>query len=114
LDRPETDGGVKIWWVQCEALNTWSALYRITGASQRSAWKDAIDRQWAFIHENLIDPKYGGWTTQAPSHTGAALDFPKSGAWIDPYHNLRAIINTVRALSNGRVHGRTIPNTEAP
>ena len=95
LNEPDKDRGVKIAWVQAEALNTWITMARheSLGANR---WSVAADEQWAFIRDHLIDRKYGGWYWQSTRRGWRSGTSAKSGEWQDPYHTSRALMNGVK------------------
>jgi mannobiose 2-epimerase len=93
FDRPGTDHGAKTWWVEAEAMNTWAAMYEL---DQEPLWLKALEEEWGFIRAHIVDREHGGWITQIPGVGQASRLFPKSDAWTDPYHNVRALINGLR------------------
>lgn len=91
LDEPDRDKGIKIWWVQAEALNTWSMMDHYQPASGK--WATAFEGQWSFICDHLIDRKFGGWVSQTTRRGRPTGTTAKSDEWLDPYHTGRALMN---------------------
>jgi mannose/cellobiose epimerase-like protein (N-acyl-D-glucosamine 2-epimerase family) len=94
LDEPDRDKGLKIWWVQAEALNTWSMMDHYQPASEQ--WATAFEEQWRFISDHLLDRKFGGWISQTTRRGRPAGPTAKSAEWLDPYHSGRALMNVTR------------------
>jgi cellobiose epimerase len=92
LNEPDKDRGVKISWVQAEALNTWIMMARHE-SSGANRWSVAAEEQWSFIRDHLIDRKYGGWYWQTTRRGWRSGSADKSGEWQDPYHTTRALLN---------------------
>ena len=92
FDDPTRDRGAKISWAQAEALNTWIMMAnRETSGSTR--WSEAVEDQWSFIRNHLIDRKHGGLFWKATRRGWRSRMSAKSGEWQDPYHISRALIN---------------------
>lgn len=84
----------RVWWVQAEALVGFLNAYHLT-SEQR--YLDAAINVWGFIETYQKDADAGEWhwlsTLDAP-HTGDC----KVGAWKAPYHNGRAMMESIRLL----------------
>ena len=115
FDDPARDHGAKIWWVQAEALNTWAVMHAHAVAvavataapspagcadvsSMETRWYDAFADQWRFIRDHVIDRRHGGWFTTTTRRGRVIGETDKAGAWKDPYHTARALMNAIRVM----------------
>lgn len=86
-----------IWWVQAEALVGFLNAWQLTGKCE---YRVAADRVWNFIRLHHIDEAAGEWHWLASiDHNGTQRHY-KAGAWKAPYHNGRAMLQTVRIFDS--------------
>lgn len=85
----------RIWWVQAEALVGFMNAWRITGDDRylQASWNS-----WAFIREHQRDREYGEWNWFSRLDASTTPTY-KAGFWKAPYHNGRAMLETLRRLS---------------
>lgn len=87
----------KEWWPQAEALVGFVNAYQLSGESR---YLDAALKIWDFIEAKLVDWTHGEWFWRVgedgePDHT-----LPKVSEWKDPYHAVRACLETLRRLES--------------
>jgi mannobiose 2-epimerase len=90
--RP-ADRREKVWWVQAEALLSALELFRRTGDER---YRRAFELTLGWIADAQPDWAGGDWHAVVNSNGMPSGD--KSGAWKDPYHQGRAIIECLAAL----------------
>lgn len=80
------------WWVQAESLVGFAyAGQRL----ENLAYWQVSENIWKFCLENFWDRNSYEWFEQANGK-----DLPKSGHWKDPYHTLRALVETSLLLES--------------
>jgi cellobiose epimerase len=94
------DGGVRddsgtVWWVQAEALVGFLTAWRLSGDS---TYREAADRVWHFIATQHIDTDGGEWRWHAARDDAGPMY--KAGFWKGPYHNGRAMLESIRLLDS--------------
>ncbi len=86
----------KIWWTQAEGLNALLLMHERFPDPEAAYW-NAFYRQWRFIETHQIHPLYGEWyATVTEDGPDEAADLAQP--WKGPYHNTRAILNTIERL----------------
>jgi mannobiose 2-epimerase len=95
----ETEEGVldsdKHWWPQAEALVGYLDAFEITGDS---TYLVECLRIWDFILNNLVDRDMGEWLWRVDKEGNSPGKDDKAGFWKCPYHNSRALMESVRRL----------------
>jgi cellobiose epimerase len=85
----------KLWWVQAEALVSALRMWRATG-DQR--YRRAFERTLGWIDRAQVDRGGGDWHAAVGRFGRVSGD--KSGAWKDPYHQGRALIECLELLDS--------------
>jgi mannobiose 2-epimerase len=86
----------RVWWVQAEALIGFLNAYELSGEQN---YLHAFGKVWRFIQSRQRDTEGGEWTWWS------ALDSPdadrqyKAGFWKCPYHNGRAMFESMARLA---------------
>jgi mannobiose 2-epimerase len=95
----ESEDGVldsdKHWWPQAEAMVGYLDAYEITG---NSAYLVECTRVWDFIKKKLIDREQGEWYWRVDKDGKPNGTDDKAGFWKCPYHNSRALMETLRRI----------------
>lgn len=108
--RDETSGGFyesgrlgrradrrdKIWWVQAEALTFCVVLHRVTG---EPAFAERFSETLGWIADRQSDWQAGEWHNRITKRGRPRGE--KAGPWKSPYHNGRAILESLRHLDRG-------------
>jgi mannobiose 2-epimerase len=90
----------KVWWTQAEGLNALLLMHTRYGKTTDRYGK-AFLKQWEFIRQHLIDPKYGGWFTETTREGALVGDGRKATPWKANYHTSRALMNVRTMLAEG-------------
>jgi mannobiose 2-epimerase len=90
---PPTDRA-RTWWVEAEFMVGLLAVYDLT---RDRAYLDAFDRLSRWIMSNLADREYGEWFQEVKAD-GKLDDAWKVTPWKCPYHNSRALLESIRRL----------------
>ncbi len=85
----------KHWWPQAEALVGYLDAFEITGDSTYIA--QAL-RVWQFIQKHLIDRDNGEWFWRVDEKGKPVESEDKAGFWKCPYHNSRALMESMRRI----------------
>lgn len=87
----------KVWWTQAEGLNALGLMHERFGGDTAGYWQ-AFCRQWEFIRRYQVHPIYGEWyaTVSADGQPDDQADL--ANVWKAPYHNSRALMNTIERL----------------
>ena len=85
----------KHWWPQAEALVGFFDAYEISG---KSKYLLAGIRVWNFIQNNLVDRRKGEWFWRVRQDGRPLPTDDKAGFWKCPYHNSRAMMETIRRI----------------
>jgi mannobiose 2-epimerase len=94
---PETTGRPsKIWWHQAEALRAFVVLMRTV---DRSKYEELVSRLWRYIQTWIVDPRRPVW--DAFGRDGHRHWNDKANVWKDSSHEVRALIESIRAISTG-------------
>ena len=97
--RFDTD---KHWWPQAEAVVGFLNAYELSG---QQYFKDAAERTWAFIEEQLVDRVNGEWFWLVSKDGVPDASLDKVGPWKCPYHNSRTCFEVMERLDRmGRLH----------
>jgi len=83
------------WWPQAEAMVGYLDAYEITG---NSAYLVECARIWDFIKKKLIDREHGEWFWRVSKDGKPVVTEDKAGFWKCPYHNSRALMETLRRI----------------
>lgn len=86
----------KVWWTQAEGLNALLLMHERFPAPDAVYW-NAFYRQWRFIEAHQIHPLYGEWYATV-TEDGPDESADLAQVWKGPYHNTRAILNTIERL----------------
>jgi cellobiose epimerase len=89
----EADRREKVWWVQAEALISALELFRWTGEER---YRLAFELTLGWVVQHQADRNGGDW--HAVVDERGAVSGDKSGAWKDPYHQGRAVLECLDAL----------------
>jgi mannobiose 2-epimerase len=84
-----------VWWVQAEALVGFLHAFRQTGEAR---YRHAADGIWRFVRRQLIDAQAGEWRWSAPAQSRTGAGRYLAGFWKGPYHNGRAMLESIRLL----------------
>jgi mannose/cellobiose epimerase-like protein (N-acyl-D-glucosamine 2-epimerase family) len=84
----------KVWWVQAEGLVCALQMYRLT--SEELYWR-CFCQTLDWIAQRQADWEHGDWYERVAQNGKPLGD--KAGAWKAPYHNGRAIIQSLELLS---------------
>lgn len=86
----------KIWWTQAEAMK---AILRLAllHPDDGMDYLRRFHELWAYIRQNLIDRRYGGWLFVGLDSKPARKQ-PKATIWKDPSHETHALLDCVRML----------------
>lgn len=87
----------KHWWPQAEAMVGLLYAWKIT---KDEAYFNISCQVWAFIKEHIIDSKNGEWFFRTDAKGIPYTTENKVGPWKCPYHNSRALIETITILKN--------------
>lgn len=88
----------KSWWTQAEGLNVLLLMHERYGAETDRYWK-AFVKQLQFIWDHQIDHTRGGWYCRVTEDGGDLVSSAdKATPWKAAYHNVRALMQTVRRL----------------
>jgi len=88
----------KSWWTQAEGLNVLLLMHERYGDQTDRYW-NAFVRQLAFIWDHQVDHEHGGWFCRVTEDgSGLVSSADKATPWKAAYHNVRALMQTVRRL----------------
>jgi mannobiose 2-epimerase len=90
----------KIWWVQAEGLNGLLLMHEQHG-KETDRYYRAFLQEWAFVDKYVVDRKYGDWfwSVGPAGEPDDKEPHEKGGKWKDPYHQGRALMESI-----GRLH----------
>jgi mannobiose 2-epimerase len=88
----------KVWWTQAEGLNALLLMHKRYGDFLPTYW-DAVVKQWGFIQNFQIDSRNRGWFPSVEKDGKPRPGQTKSNAWTDPYHQGRALMNSIGTLT---------------
>lgn len=103
----------KIGWVQLENLNTLLLLNERFGDID-DRYLIRFREQWKFIQTYLIDNRHGGWYREV-AEDGTMLPGDasiKGWEWKDPYHEVRALLQTVDRIRQLSATSTTAPHAD--
>lgn len=81
------------WWVQAEALVGFLNVFHLNGDKRMTQICESV---WQFIQLYHKDPIHGEWFWLANIEGGKSQDSYKAGFWKAPYHNGRAMMETIK------------------
>ena len=84
-----------VWWVQAEALVGFLHASRQTGEAR---FRHAADGIWRFVRDTLVDAQAGEWRWSVPPEPRVGAGHYLAGFWKGPYHNGRAMLESIRLL----------------
>ncbi len=87
----------KHWWPQAEAIVGLIYTWKIT---KNESYLNISLQIWNFIEENIIDHKNGEWFFRVNSYGIPYTTENKLGPWKCPYHNGRALFETISILQD--------------
>jgi len=87
----------KIWWTQAEGLNALVLMEERYGR-ETSRYLDALRKEWRFILQKQVDARHGGWYGAVSREGKPPESGDKANSWQEAYHNVRALMTTVRTL----------------
>ena len=88
----------KSWWTQAEGMNVLLLMHERYGAETDRYWK-AFVKQLEFLWDHQIDHEHGGWYCRVTEDgSGLVSSADKATPWKAAYHNVRALMHTVRRL----------------
>jgi mannobiose 2-epimerase len=85
----------KDWWPQAEGVVGFLNAYRLSG---RDDFAEAALRTWDFIDAHVIDHSGGEWFTRVSREGAPEPGLPKVGFWKCPYHDARAMLETMERV----------------
>ncbi|WP_448249685.1 AGE family epimerase/isomerase [Thalassotalea agariperforans] len=84
------------WWVQAEAIVGFLTAYELTG---NASYIDAVEGIWSFVKEFHLDTNNGEWHWLSVLDQGPEYEAYKAGFWKGPYHNGRAMMESINILN---------------
>jgi cellobiose epimerase len=84
----------KVWWVQAESLLCALQLYRLT---RRQMYYECFQKTLVWIADRQVDWRDGEWFDRVEN---GKVEGIKAGAWKDPYHNARAMMECLVLLAD--------------
>ena len=85
-----------VWWVQAEALVGFLNAAALSGESR---YRRAADGVWRFLNDRHFDRAGGEWHWLVDADGAVDDAYYKAGPWKGPYHNGRAMMETVNLFS---------------
>ena len=93
----DLDSGIidtdKHWWPQAEALVGFLNAYQI---NRKNKYLELFLKTWDFIDNYIADHENGEWYWKVSKEGRVYHGMEKAGFWKCPYHNSRAILETLR------------------
>lgn len=86
----------KHWWPQAEALVGLLDAYQ---NSSEKKYLDASHKVWRFILNHIKDKENGEWFWKVDENGVPDPELPKAGFWKCPYHNSRAMMESINCMS---------------
>ncbi len=93
----------RLWWVQAEACRGWLRLALL--CPDDAACRTAFARQWVFVEDRLVDPRYHGFYESAEDGDSAQLQetdqvekIHKTHIWKDVSHEAHMLMDAVEWL----------------
>ncbi len=84
------------WWVQGEAM---VGLLDAYGHSANEQFYDMFLKIWQYIKDHVIDHENGGWFGLVGENGEPFPNELKVGFWKCPYHNTRALIESIERIN---------------
>ncbi|WP_291858464.1 AGE family epimerase/isomerase [Marinilabilia sp.] len=88
------------WWVQSEAL---VGLLDAYGHSGDEKYFEVFLKIWGYIKTHVIDYEQGGWFGIIEDSGNPRPNEVKAGFWKCPYHNTRALIESIERIEKRSV-----------
>lgn len=85
----------KHWWPQAECLVGLTNTWRLTGEKR---YLELAKQVWQYIDEHIVDRIGGEWLWRVDRSGDDVYRDSKAGFWKCPYHNTRAMIETVNLI----------------
>jgi cellobiose epimerase len=85
----------KHWWPQAEAMVGLLEAWKITGKKE---YLNRAEKVWDFIGLHIIDHELGEWFWRVDKEGKPYEIDDKAGFWKCPYHNSRAMIESIKRL----------------
>jgi mannobiose 2-epimerase len=85
----------KHWWPQAEGMVGFLNSYQIT---KDERYLEEMKKLWEFIKNNIVDKSHGEWFWLVRKNGSICKEGVKVGFWKCPYHNSRALIETIERL----------------
>lgn len=89
------DDPTRVWWVQAETMVGLANLWQKTGDAQ---WMDAMQAQWQYIQNHMVDPRGNAEWYWCISGDGTVCEKPIVEPWKCPYHNGRMCMELMTRL----------------
>ena len=93
----------KDWWPQAEGVVGFLNAYRL---SRRDEFAEAALRTWDFIDSRVIDHAAGEWYSRVSREGVPESGLAKADFWKCPYHNTRAMLETMDRIGGAEEPGR--------
>ena len=93
----------KDWWPQAEGIVGFLNAYRLSG---RDEFAEAALRTWDFIDSCVIDHAAGEWYSRVSREGVPESGLAKADFWKCPYHNTRAMLETMDRIGGAEEPGR--------
>jgi mannobiose 2-epimerase len=87
----------KTWWLQAEGLTALASLKR-KYPDDPAGYATRFRQLWAYIRENVIDEKRGGWMGEGLDTDHLAATRPKAAMWKDCSHEVEAMLYCLEVL----------------
>jgi len=85
------------WWVQAEALVGFMDAFEHTG---ETVYYEMFRKVWNYIKNHVIDHEKGEWFGIINDNGQPDRNGLKAGFWKCPYHNTRALIESIQRLQH--------------
>src|SRR5699024_3440886 len=87
----------KEWWSQVEALHSLLIMAKHFPDDPYNYF-ELFAKQWEYIKQYMLDPKYGGWYRQGIDEDSKARTAPKAMIWKGNYHTVRGLLRSKKLL----------------
>lgn len=84
------------WWVQAESIVGFLTAYELTG---NPSYIEAVNGIWQFVKAYHLDANNGEWHWLSVLDQNSDNNHYKAGFWKGPYHNGRAMIESIQILN---------------
>lgn len=96
---PEIINDGKTWWAQAEMLNA-LLLMADHFPDDDHRYYERFETMWDYVARFLLDAEHGGWYQGGLDQEPEFKTAPKGSIWKGAYHDGRALMNVVTALSH--------------